>query len=128
MVLSLPHHIDCSRPFSVSWTRSFSFAFCCQCLNQTKLFRFFLSYINISTSKASYISTQLKPPISIFFFFLNNLTCSALVGRAIYYLLLSLCTQLLNELAELHLRGLYLKIFCRREEHCSNISHKIIVS
>ena len=51
-------------------------------------------------SKASLVFTQLKPPIKVFS---NNLTCSALVGRAIQHLLLSLCILLLNELAELHL-------------------------
>ena len=76
-------------------------------------------------SKASIVFTQIEPLISVFS---KTLTCSASVERAIQHLLLSLLMQPLNELAELHLRRLYLKISCRREERCSNISHDIIVS
>ena len=90
-----------------------------------KKFSFFLSFISISVSKPSLVFTQLKPPINVL---ANNLTCSASVGRAIQHLLLSLYTLSLNELVELHLRGLYLKISCKRQERRSNISHNIILS
>ena len=71
----------------------------------------------------SFLFTQLKPPITVFS---SNLTCSALVARAIQHL--SLCTQPLNEPPDLHLWGLCLKIVCKRQERCSNILHKIMVS
>ena len=67
---------------------------------------FLLSSRRISVSKANLVFRQLNPPISIFS---KTVTCSATVGRAIKRLLLSPWTVPLNELAELHLRGLYLK-------------------
>ena len=76
-------------------------------------------------SKASLVLTQLEPPISVFS---NTLTCLVSVGRAIQHLLLPLCTQPLNELAEVNLQGQNLTNSCRREEHCSNISYNNIVS
>ena len=72
-------------------------------------FSFLFLSINTSVSKASHAFMQLNPPINVFS---NTLTCSALVGRAIQHLLLFLWTHLLKLLAELHLRGLYLKISC----------------
>ena len=88
-------------------------------------FSFLFSSINTSVSKASLVFTQLNPPISVFS---NTLTCSASVGRAIQHLLLFLWTQPLKLLAELYLRGLYLKLYCSREDLCSNISQSIMVS
>ena len=72
-------------------------------------FSFLFLSINTSVSKASLVFMQLNPPINVFS---NTLTCSALVGRAIQHLLLFLWTHPLKLLAELHLRGLYLKISC----------------
>ena len=124
VALSYPCHTGHCHPFQVSWMRFFSFVFYHRCINQIKLFHFCYHW-SISVWKASLVFTQLKPPIIVFS---NTLTCSASVGRAIQHLLLSLWTQPLKELAELHLWGLYMKISCRREECCSNISHNIIVS
>ena len=93
------------------------FHFYHRCINQIKLFHFCYHW-SISVSKASLVFTLLKSPIIVFS---NTLTCSA-------SLFLSLWTQPLKELAELHLWGLYVKISCRREECCSNISHYIIMS
>ena len=73
-------------------------------------------------SKSSLVFTQLKASIRVFS---KILTCLTSVGRAIQHLLLSLWTHPLSELAELHLRELYLKTSCRREK-CSNISHNIM--
>lgn len=101
MVLSLPYHIDCSCPFLVSWARFFLFAFC-------QIKQIFLSFISIYVTKANLVFTQLKPSINVFS---NNLTCSALVGRTMQHLLLSICTQLLNELAEFALARIIFEIF-----------------
>ena len=71
-------------------------------LKSNNTFSFLLSS-KISESKASLVLTQLKPPINVFS---NTLTCSASVGSAIQHLPLSLWTQPLKEIAELHFRGL----------------------
>ena len=94
-------------------------------IKSNKNFSFLLSSSNISVSKASLVFTQLKPPINVFS---NNLTCLASVGRAMQHLLFSLWNHPLKELAELHFRGLYLKISWRRQERYSNIPHKMMVS
>ena len=98
------------------------FVFYHQCLNQIKLFLFFYRQVVFLCQKQAL--TQLKPPINVFS---NNLACSALVGNAIPHLFLYLCTQPLNEMAELHFQGLYLKISFKRLEYCSNILHSMIV-
>ena len=81
--------------------------------------------MRISVSKANLVFTQLKPPISVLS---KAVTCSAFVGNAIQHLLLSLWTQPLKGLSELHFWGLYLNSFCRCVALCSNISQSIIAS
>ena len=76
----------------------FLFVFSCQFVNQIKPFNFF--------------RLKLNPPIMVFS---NTLVCSASVVSAIKHLLLSLCTHLLNELAELHFLGLNLKSFANNK-------------
>ena len=84
----------------------FLFVFLTSMCKSDITFSFLLSLSNISVSKASLVLTQLKPPISVLS---NYLTCSVPVGRAVQHLLASLCTQPLNQLPGLHLRGLNLK-------------------
>lgn len=67
---------------------------------------------------ASHVFNPLNIPINVFS---KSWTVSAFVGKAIITLILSLCTQPLNELAELHFRGLNLKILFRKFAFDSNI-------
>ena len=71
----------------------------------------FLFGSKILASKAKRMFTRLNPPIQVFS---NKMTCSELVGRAIKHLVLSRCTQSLNELAELHFLGLNLDFSLRK--------------
>ena len=91
--------------------------------NISVLFSFLL--VNTSVSKASLVLTQLNHPINVFS---NTLTCSVSGGKGIQHLLLFLWTHPLKLLAELYLRGLYLKNFSKRKDCCSIISDNIMVS
>ena len=125
MVLLLPNHIFLFSSIFRIFDEINFVCFLPSMIKSNKTFSFVLLAINISVSKASLVLTQLKPLINVF---PNNHTWWALVGSTIQHLLLSLCTQPLNELAELQLWGLYVKVSCKRPQHCSNISHTIIVS
>ena len=125
---SWPDYIGYIRPSLRFLLLSFFFSF-------TLFFNFksninlFLSTLSfgktICESKTRHVFKQLRPPIKVLS---NTLTCSASVGRAIKHLLLSLWTQPLKELAELHFLRLNLKSFCSCEARLSNILHKIMVT
>ena len=75
--------------------------------------------------KARHVFIQLKPRIRVPS---KSKISSEFVGKAIMHLLLSLWTQPLNELAELHFLRLNLENCRKLLDLCSNISAKIMVS